>query len=614
MTGSTSTVCHFIGWIPRRAWPVFGLLSANLSLLLGSAAAFAAPQDQTDKADSSSPVRIAIVGATLINPAKSQVLENAIVTIEGNRILAVAQAHTGEIPGNTRVIDAHGKWLLPGYIDAHVHFFQSGGLYTRPDALDLRAIRPYAEEVASIKRDLADTFRRYLRCGVTSVVDVGGPFWNFTVRDRATGNSLAPRVAVAGPLISSVTDEPLDLGDPPIVKVTTPDEGRAMVRKQAVEKPDLIKIWYILDQGVSAEAFRPIVRAVIDESHRLHLRVAVHATELETARAAVEEGAEILVHSIIDQEVDDQFVQLLKQKATILIPTIVVFERYPRCFAQQLNLLPIELEIGNPAVVSSLFDLRHLAADQTPERVRKAMADSNYVASRKQLLVEPALKNLKKLENAGVIIAAGTDAGNIGTLHGPSIFREFELMAEAGLTPMEILTAATVNAAKVFAKDSETGAIDPGMLADLVILRANPLVDIHNASEIETVIKDGVEHRAIDLLEETPTDVVQRQVNAYNAKNMEAFMTTYSSDAKVFQYPDVLLAAGRGEIRNRYERLFSGTRPLHTQVLQRISAGRTIIDQERLTGLPDAKTSESFAIYDVTDRLIRNVTLIPTNE
>ena len=172
----------------------------------------------------------------------------------------------------------------------------------------------------------------------------------------------------------------------------------------------------------------------------------------------------------------------------------------------------------------------------------------------------------------------------------------------------------TVNAGKVFAKDSEIGTIDPGMLADLVILRANPLVDIHNASEIETVIKDGVEHPAIDLLEETPTDIVQRQVNAYNAKNMEAFMITYSSDAKVFQYPDLLLAAGREEIRKRYEHLFAGTRPLHAQILQRISAGRTVIDQERLTGLPDAKTSEGFAIYDVTDRLIRNVTLIPTGE
>jgi imidazolonepropionase-like amidohydrolase len=614
MTGSISIGWRSSGRIPRFRWLIFGLLSASLPLLSGSATGFAASQNHADEAASSPPPRIAIVGATLIDPAKSQVLENSIVTIEGNRIIAVTQALTDEVPVNTRVINAHGKWLLPGYIDAHVHFFQSGGLYTRPDSLDLRAIRPYTEEVASIKRDLADTFRRYLRCGVTSVVDVGGPFWNFTVRERANRNSLAPRVAVAGPLISSVADEPLDLGDPPIVKVTTPDEGRAAVRKQAAEKPDLIKIWYIIDKDTSIDGFRPTVHAVIDESHQLHLRVAVHAIELETARAAVEEGADILVHSVVDREVDDQFTQLLKQKATILIPTIVVFERYPRCFAQQLNLLPIELEIGNPAVVGSLFDLRHLAANQIPERVKKAMADPNYVASRRQLLVEPALKNLKKLQDAGVKIAAGTDAGNIGTLHGPSIFREFELMAEAGLTPMQILTAATVNASKVFAKNSEVGTIDPGMLADLVILRANPLVDIRNASEIETVIKDGVEYRAADLLEETPSELVQRQVNACNARNMEAFITTYSSDAKLFLYPNLLLASGREEIRKRYELLFSGTQPLHTQILQRISAGRTVIDHERSTGLPDAKTFEGFVIYEVTDRLIRNETLIPISE
>lgn len=179
---------------------------------------------------------------------------------------------------------------------------------------------------------------------------------------------------------------------------------------------------------------------------------------------------------------------------------------------------------------------------------------------------------------------------------------------------MQILAAATVNASKVFAKDSEVGTIDPGMLADLVILRANPLVDIHNTSEIEIIIKDGVEHRVTDLLEETPSDVVQRQVNAYNARNMEAFITTYSSDAKLFQCPNQLLASGREEIRKRYERLFSGTRPLHAQILQRISAGRTVIDQERSTGLSDARTSEGFAIYEVTDRLVRNVMLIPTGE
>src|SRR5207249_7773470 len=203
------------------------------------------------------------------------------------------------------------KFILPGYIDTHVHFFQSGDLYTRPDAVDLTQLRPYAEEVGWIKKNLPDPFARYLRCGITSVVDVGGPFWNFEVRKIANATPKAPRVAVAGPLISSVSRPQLDLGDPPIVKIDTPEQAREFVRKLAAQNPDLVKIWYIVDKDHPLDSFRPIVHATVEESHAHKIRVAVHATELETARAAVEEGADILVHSVVDKPVDDAFVKLL---------------------------------------------------------------------------------------------------------------------------------------------------------------------------------------------------------------------------------------------------------------------------------------------------------------
>src|SRR5204863_8955776 len=140
-------------------------------------------------------------------------------------------------------------------------------------------------------------------------------------------------VAVAGPLISSVSRQALDLGDPPIVKIDTPDQAREFVRKLSAQKPDLVKIWYIVDKDHPVESFRPIVRATIQESHAHNIRVAVHATELETARASVEEGAEVLVHSVVDKPVDDAFVKLLKDRHTILCPTPVVFERYGRVFS-----------------------------------------------------------------------------------------------------------------------------------------------------------------------------------------------------------------------------------------------------------------------------------------
>src|SRR5439155_8914031 len=211
-----------------------------------------------------------------------------------------------------------------------------------PDGADLRSVRPYKDEVVWIKPHLADTFARYLRCGITRVVDVGGPMWNFEVRKLASAAAKAPRVAVAGPLISSVSREKLDLGDPPIVRIDSPDQTREFVRKLAEQKPDLVKIWYIVDKEHPVESFRPIARATIEESHAHKIRVAAHATELETARAAVEEGADILVHSVIDKPVDDAFVKLLKDRHSILCPTLVVFERYGRTFSHQLDLTPEE--------------------------------------------------------------------------------------------------------------------------------------------------------------------------------------------------------------------------------------------------------------------------------
>ena len=425
---------------------------------------------------------LVINGGTLIDGTGAPPIPDAAVVVSGDRIVDVGPSSKITVPKNTKTIDARGKWIIPGLIDAHVHFFQSGDLYTRPDVIDLRQRVPYERELAWIRRRLPYTFTRYLCSGITSVVEAGGPFANFNVRAMARRTQAAPRVVVAGPLISTVAPDDPETADPAIIEVVNPEEAVALVRRELARKPDLIKIWFIRGPDVELENAVKIVEAVVKVSHAAGVRVAVHATELETAKAAVSAGSDILVHSVSDRPVDDEFVQMVKERGVIYTTTIVVLEGYAEVLSRNVDLTDIERSCGDAQVIASWADLAKIPEDQLPLYARFPPRFTEKAV---------VLANLKRMQEAGAIVAVGTDAGNIGTLHGPSLHREFELMAEAGLTPMQIIVDATRNAARVFSPNPQVGTVESGKLADLVILDADPLADIGNARRIDKVIKGG---------------------------------------------------------------------------------------------------------------------------
>lgn len=290
----------------------------------------------------------------------------------------------------------------------------------------------------------------------------------------------------------------------------------------------------------------------------------------------------------------------------IYTPTLIVSEGYAEVLSQQIKLTMAEYDMANPYVVSTLFDLRELPTGDIPDRILNQMEHPTPVISNGIML-----KNLKLLQDAGINIAAGTDAGNIGTLHGPAIFREFELMAEAGLTPMQVLTAATINGAKLMGRFPELGSITPVKLADLVILNADPLEDIRNVSDIYLVMKDGKGYTLNEILKKTPEDIVQQQVNAYNARDIDAFLATYSPEIKGYNHPDSLIFSGLQEMRSRYQPFFENNPKLHGQITNRISMGRYVIDQEYVTGLKNGRTIQAAAIYEIQDAIINRVWFIP---
>ncbi len=431
----------------------------------------------------------AIVFATVIHPDREMpaaVARDETIVIVGHRITAIGPASTTPIPDGATIIDAKGKWIVPGLVDGHVHFSQSGNLYTRPDAADFNKWVPYLKEDARNKARLPATFKVWLASGVTSVVDLGGPMWNFRMRDAARKSEAAPRVVVAGPLVSMVDDPFTDPADSPIIKATTPDEARVEVARQLARKPDYVKVWFIHQKGDDLAAQEAIVKAAGDAAHAAAVRFAVHATELVVAKAAMRAGADYLAHSVVDEPIDDEFLALAAKNHVLYCPTLFVFTSYELALSGTWRPTQAEHRLADPRILESMGDLGKIPKELIPARVAKLMADPPSAE------VPPvALQNLRKVWDAGITVVMGTDAGNIGTLHGPSVFREMEAMTQAGLTPLQVLRSATTHGAKVMRMDRDIGALEAGRLADLVILDADPLANVANLSRAHLVVKGG---------------------------------------------------------------------------------------------------------------------------
>lgn len=556
-----------------------------------------------------------IKNVTIVDVVNKKLIPAQTVAINKEVIADVQKAGKKTFPSNAIIIDGTGKYLMPGMTDAHVHFFQSGGLYTRPDALDLRKYVPYNKEIEMGHQNMEALLKRYLMAGITSVIDVGATYNFLKLRDSLSGNRLLPSVYMTGPLLTTYEPQ-VFMGlknDEPFRLVSTIEDAKKAINEQLPYRPDFIKIWYIVSlgkEGVEAVArkYEPLIKEIIQEAHKNKLKVAVHATERIAAQIAVQNGCDFLVHNIEDEVVSDSFVQILKSGKVILSPTLTVMDNYYNTFGQKIDYDTYDLKSSDPVAIGSIYDIKHLSNAVIP--VLKQRFDQPQMKARISRTDSIRKVNLKKLADGGVTIAAGTDAGNIGTQHASSFQNELKAMQESGLSIWQVLQSATINPVKILDKEMVSGNIAKGKIADMILLNADPTKSLENLTTVNKIFKNGNVLDPESLIPITPELLVQQQLNAYNARNIEAFLEPYSDDVEIYTFPNTLISKGKDEMRKSYTQMFAKMPNLHCELKGRIIQRNIVIDRESVSGMISNTKVEATAVYEIKNHKIIKVYFI----
>ena len=425
---------------------VFGLCAAVLAWL---------PACQGAIVDSAAD--LVIYNVRVWDGTVAEMTQPSVLQIGAGRIISVSEmpedgdiAQLADATG-VALLDANGWYVIPGLINTHGHV---AGTWNQNAGVD------YGEYAS---RELA----RYARFGVTTVNSLGGDRESsFALRDASwdeAGLGRA-RLLVAGPVVTG----------------STPEEVTVTIDAIAATGPDWIKIRVDDNLGTTTKMSPATYAAVISRAHDHGLRVASHLFYQEDAKGLLRTGTDLVAHSIRDGAVDDETIELFHETGVCYVPTLTrevstyAYGERPEFFDDPF--LTMDVDLAQVMVVSD------------PERQAGVRASGAAEAYGRAL--EIAQGNLVTLVQSGVPVAFGTDSGPMGRFQGYFEHMEMELMAEAGLTPEQILRSATVVAADCLGRD-DIGTLEPGRRADFIVLRADPLRDLANMRAIEGVWVGG---------------------------------------------------------------------------------------------------------------------------
>jgi imidazolonepropionase-like amidohydrolase len=389
------------------------------------------------------------------------------VAVEGERIAAVtpsALAH--RLKG--RPIDAHGKYLIPGLMDVHIHL--RGGFDPAPT--------PEADPGLPNRQEGVEALASFLYAGVTTVLDVGNrPEHILPLRaDERAGRILAPRIFATGNLITY----PGSHGDRVALRISDFERDKALLDKHIAEQqPDVLKLT-LEEEGWGSRPMIPLMPvdllAKIIRYYNLHgIRTTVHVSSELRSLEAIYAGSDTLAHPVIQGPVSDSFVKLMAAKKTPFASTLTIGDNYNR-------LVEHPEYLDEPLYAASLSATERARLKTQTRTEWKARPWTAWM----KVMTPIAEENVRKVHAAGGVVACGTDQSS-----GPATQRELELLGAAGIAPLDVIRIATYQSAVFLGKADQLGSIDTGKLADLVLLARDPTVNIDNAKSIVFVMKNG---------------------------------------------------------------------------------------------------------------------------
>jgi imidazolonepropionase-like amidohydrolase len=461
-------------------------LLAMAAMLLGVIAGCSS--ESSNGTDNAAPATVDVTffsGGRLIPGDGSAPIEEATFIVENGKITQVGGRNEVKPPKGSGRVELNGQTIMPVLVNLHGHIGLNNGSSFGP---------------ANYKRDsVTADLNRYGYYGVSAVAIQGTDAGDlaFQIRgDQAQGSATGSRVFTSGRGFTAKGGYPTGLVKDIPMEVSTEAEARQGVNEQADKKVDFISLWVEDNMGRSPKLKPEVYRAIIDEAHKRNLKAFASVFSLADAKDLVAAGVDGLTTSIRDKDVDDELVSTMKQKGTYYSPALTGLEA-KFVYADKPNWLGEQtMREVYPAQLSA-----YLADTVTVNRFKR---NPDGAALREQFAT--AKRNLKKMADGGVKIAMGSDSGNSDTYPGYFELRELVLMGEAGMSPSEVIKAATSTSAEALGLKDQ-GVLAAGKNGDFIVLTSNPLEMLVNSKEISVIYMKGAELDRGSLIQNITIDV-----------------------------------------------------------------------------------------------------------